>query len=56
MAQHSSSRLEFLSINSVPQCRKRLLSSNEVGRSEAEPTQPMLTMTQGSSNRYPPGS
>lgn len=37
MAQHSGSRLEFLSINSVPQCGKRLLSSNELGRSEAEP-------------------
>lgn len=50
MAQHSSSRLEFLSINPVPQSRKRLLSSNELGRSEAEPTQPTLTVTQGSSN------
>lgn len=37
MAQHSGSRLEFLSINSAPQCGKRLLSSNELSRSEAEP-------------------
>lgn len=53
MARLSSSRLEFLSINPVPQCRKRLLSSNELGRSEAEPTQPTLTVTQGSATGTP---
>lgn len=56
MAQHSSSRLEFLSINPVPQCRKRLISSNELGRSSAEPTQPTLTMIQGVQQRVTPST